>query len=66
MAAESLISEFKPQDLASTAWAFATVKQSGEKLFADLTKAAEHLVSELKPQEIANTLWAFAAAQDTD
>ena len=40
-AAERRMSEFKPQELASTAWAFATVKQQQENLFTGLARAAE-------------------------
>ena len=39
-AADLRVSEFKPQGLANTAWAFATVIQLEEKLFMVLARAA--------------------------
>ena len=39
-AAERRLSEFKPQELASTAWAFATVNHRDGKLFAALAITA--------------------------
>ena len=38
---------FNAQNLANTAWAFATLGQSDEKLFAALARAAELRMSEL-------------------
>ena len=52
--------EFKPQGLSNTAWAFAAVSLSDERLFAILTRAAEWRVSEFNPQNLANMAWAFA------
>ena len=60
------MSEFNAQDLANTAWAFATVKQSDEKLFQALASAAERRVNELKMQELANTAWARATVKLPD
>ena len=48
------------------AWAFATVKQSDEKLFAALARAAEWRVSEFNAQNFANTGWAFATLKQAD
>ena len=59
-AAERRLSDFNPQDVANSAWAFATVKDRNEKLFAALARAAERRLSEFNPQELANTAWAFA------
>ena len=61
-AAERRVSDFKPQNLANTAWAFATLGQSDAPLFAALARAAERRMGDLKPQELANTAWAFARA----
>ena len=44
--AEWLVIDFNEQDLANTAWAFARVKQTEEKLFTALARAAEWRVSE--------------------
>ena len=54
-AAERQLSEFNAQDVANTAWAFATANHRDEKLFAALAIAAERRLSEFKPQELANT-----------
>ena len=51
------------QDDANTAWAFAAVKQSDEKLLASLARAAERRLSAFKTQNIANTGWAFATVK---
>ncbi len=47
-AAERRVSEFKPQELANTAWGFAVVNQPNEKLFTDLARAAERRVTKFK------------------
>ena len=38
--AERRLDEFKPQELANTAWAFATVGQQDEQLFKALARMA--------------------------
>ena len=43
--------EFKSQDLANTAWAFATAGQWHENMFVALARAAEQRVSEFKTEE---------------
>ena len=40
-AAKRRLSDFNPQDVANTAWAFATVNYRDEKLFAALARVAE-------------------------
>ena len=62
-AAEGRLSEFKPQNVANTAWAFATVNYRDEKLFAALASAAERRLNNFHPQNVANTAWAFATAK---
>jgi len=54
------MSAFSAQGLANTAWAFATLGQLEEKLFAALASQAELRVSEFNDQELANTAWACA------
>ena len=49
----------KPQELANTAWAFATLRHADAWLFAAFAKEAERRMSNTKPQELANTAWAF-------
>ena len=56
------ICQFKPQEIANTAWAFAVANQSEEKLFATLATASERNVGRFKPQELANVALAFAKA----
>ena len=45
-AAERRLSDFNPQNVANTAWAFATVNYRDEQLFAALAIAAERRLSE--------------------
>ena len=58
--AERRLSEFNVQNLANTAWAFATVNRPDEKLFTALARAAEQRVSEFNVQDLANMAWACA------
>ena len=53
-AAERGLSEFIPQEVANTAWAFAKVKYGYEKVFAALATAAKRWLSEFNPQDAAN------------
>ena len=46
IAAEWRLCEFNPQNVANTAWAFATVNCRDEKLFAALAIAAKRRLSE--------------------
>ena len=48
-AAKRRLSDFNPQDVANTAWAFATVTFRDEKLFAALARAAERRLSDFHP-----------------
>ena len=54
------MSEFNAQDLANTAWAFATAEQSDASLFRALARAAEQHRGDLRPQVLANIAWGFA------
>ena len=58
--------EFKAQDLANTAWAFATADHSDSQLFAWLARAAERRMGEFNAQTIVNTAWASATADHSD
>merc|ERR1712216_852999 len=58
--AERRANEFNGQELANTAWAFAKVKLSDEKLFRALAREAERRVSDYNAQEFANMAWVFA------
>ena len=61
-ATERRVCNFNTQNLANTAWAFATASQSDALLFEALAKAAERCVCNFNAQELANTAWAFATA----
>ena len=58
IAAERRLSEFKGQDLANTAWAFATVNHRDEKLFTVLAITAERPLSDVNVYAIQIALWA--------
>ena len=58
--------DFSPQDLANTAWAFATSGQRDEALLVALAKAARGVLGGFNPQNLANTAWAFATAGRKD
>ena len=46
--------DFKVQDLANTAWAFATASQSDAQLFAVLARAAALRLGDFNVQDLAN------------
>ena len=53
--AELCLGDFKVQELANTAWAFATASQQDAQLFAALARAVQLRLDDLKVQELANT-----------
>ena len=53
------LEEFKPQELASTAWAFATLGVRQEQLLGAIAETLVRL-GEFDPQELANAAWPFA------
>jgi len=55
-------SEFEPQALANTAWAFATAGRATHALMDAVAEESAGRVHEFKPQALANTAWAFATA----
>jgi len=59
---EQTVGEFKPQELANTAWAYATAGHAAPALLDALAAEAAGRVREFNPQELANTAWAFAVA----
>ena len=63
---ELRVSEFNVQDIANTAWAFATLDHWDDKLFAALAREAEMQVSKFNAQNIAKTAWAFATLGQLD
>ncbi|KAJ1628382.1 hypothetical protein T492DRAFT_156827 [Pavlovales sp. CCMP2436] len=54
------LGEFKPQELANTAWAFATLGTPAPQLFDAIACKSEQRIGEFEPQGLANTAWAFA------
>ena len=46
---ERRVSEFNAQNLANTAWAFATMHELDEKMFTALARAAERRLGEFSP-----------------
>ena len=54
-AAERRVGDFKPQELANAAWAFATACQYVALLFAVFKRAVERRVGDFKAQNLANT-----------
>ena len=62
MAASAGLREMKPQELANTAWAFATVGHSEPSLFDELAGVAGAQLDDFNSQALANTAWAYATA----
>ena len=60
------IDEFNSQNLANTAWAFATTGRSDPQLFVVLARASEQRIGEFSAQNLANTAWALATAGELD
>ena len=58
--AEGCMGNFNPQELANTAWAFATLGQLDAQLFTALARAVERRVGNFNTQNLANAAWAFA------
>ena len=54
------LTDFNPQGLANSAWAFATAGQNDASLFAALATATEQHMGGFIPQDFANTVWAIA------
>ena len=65
-AAERRLGNFNVQNLANTAWAFATANQPDAQLFAASARTAERRLGDFNVQELANTAWAFATANQLD
>ena len=51
--------DFQPQELAITAWAFATVRHLDAWLFVALARVAEQHLGGFNTQGLGNTAWAF-------
>ena len=49
------VEDFNAQNIANTAWAFATAEQWDEELFITLTQAATGTVEDFNAQGISNT-----------
>ena len=64
--AELRLGDVKVQELANTAWAFATASQQDAQLFAAMARVAELHLGDFKVQGLANTAWAFATTNRQD
>ena len=53
--AERRCTEFNAQNLANTAWAFATIGQQDAQLFNVLARTADRLLGTFNAQGLANT-----------
>jgi len=60
------LGEFNAQDLANTAWAFATLGMPDPQLFDAIARKSEQRIGSFKPQELANTAWAFVIVGTAD
>jgi hypothetical protein len=59
--AEAMSGEFKPQGVANTLWAYATLgMQPGDGLLGKLEEQTERLAHEFNSQDVANTLWTIS------
>ena len=54
-AAVQRLHDFKLQNIANTAWAFATVSHPDAQLFTALARVAEPRMGDFEPQGLANT-----------
>ena len=54
-ASDQRVCDFDAQNLANTAWAFATANQTDAPLFAMLLRATERCVCDFDVQDLANT-----------
>ena len=64
--AERRLGDFKPQDLANTAWVFATLGLIDVEMFAAVAREPERCPGNFKSQGLADTAWAFAALGKAD
>ena len=55
-AAQRNMKDFKSQNLANTAWAYATVEHKDEQLFRALAAAAQRRMKDFNSQNLVNTL----------
>ena len=55
--------DFKPRELANTAWGVAKAQVAAPKLFANLCRAALNVgLRHFKPQELSNCVWALSTS----
>ena len=54
--------QFDAQELANTAWGFATAGPMDEQLFEALASMAMHRLDEFNAQDLTDTAWALAVA----
>jgi RAP domain len=54
------ISDFNPQALSITAWAFATLNHAAPLLFDAIARTAKDRIADFNPQALSNVAWSFA------
>jgi hypothetical protein len=54
--------DFKPRNLANTAWAYATAGHAAPTVFDAIAREAVNRLHEFTPQNLSNTAWAYATA----
>ena len=64
-AAKRCMCDFSPQNLANTAWAFATVGQNDQALFEALATGAERRMYEMHQKKVLSLLEKMVNANDT-
>jgi len=57
---QTQVSELNAQNLANTAWAFATVEIHDMPFFNFIAEQAHNQIRHFGPQSLSNTAWAFA------
>lgn len=61
-----ICSDFRPQALSNTAWAFATLELHDRPLRNAISSSALRIIGDFEAQELCNTAWAFAFSRDND
>jgi predicted N-acyltransferase len=59
--ASDSVEEFKPQNLANTADAFASMQHLSSPLFFSMSQQASLVPTDFQPQELVQFFWAFAS-----
>ena len=63
--AQRSLGDFNVQNLANTAWAFATAGHSDAQLFTTLARAAQQRMGAFNAQELGNIAWAIPTVSES-